>query len=207
MANCCHGRTAKSEDALGYLADSDGLNRLVEDLRELTGWIKKEIPGQPVFLLGHSLGATLAQVYISRYGEKLQGAILSGTTARQRFLLPFGTAAAKMEMTFRGRQERSPLMTALSFGAFNRPFRPNRTEFDWLSRDTAEVDKYERWQRRRLSMKPGLTCFWQINGRNEVDFNEWMRLDLRYIDNWSLALDAKILLKTIPVVFSRRGAV
>ena len=71
----------------------------------------------------------------------------------------------------------------------------------------AEVDKYERWQRRRLSMKPGLTCFWQINGRNEVDFNEWMRLDLRYIDNWSLALDAKILLKTIPVVFSRRGAV
>jgi exopolysaccharide biosynthesis polyprenyl glycosylphosphotransferase len=70
-----------------------------------------------------------------------------------------------------------------------------------------EVARYERWQRRRLSMKPGLTCFWQINGRNAVDFGEWMRLDLRYIDNWSLALDLKILLATIPVVFSRRGAV
>ncbi len=70
----------------------------------------------------------------------------------------------------------------------------------------AEVAKYERWQRRRLSMKPGLTCFWQIGGRNEIDFDEWMELDLRYIDNWSLKLDLLILLKTIPVVLSAKGA-
>ena len=49
--------------------------------------------------------------------------------------------------------------------------------------------KYEPWQRRRLSMKPGLTCLWQISGRNEVTFEDWMRLDLEYIDNWSLWLD------------------
>lgn len=69
-----------------------------------------------------------------------------------------------------------------------------------------EVEKYERWQRRRLSMKPGLTCFWQIAGRNEVRFDQWMELDLKYIDNWSLKLDLIILLKTIPVVLSEKGA-
>jgi exopolysaccharide biosynthesis polyprenyl glycosylphosphotransferase len=69
-----------------------------------------------------------------------------------------------------------------------------------------EVEKYKDWQRRRLSMKPGLTCLWQISGRSELDFDEWMKLDLEYIDNWSLSLDIKILLKTIPVVLSARGA-
>jgi exopolysaccharide biosynthesis polyprenyl glycosylphosphotransferase len=69
-----------------------------------------------------------------------------------------------------------------------------------------EIENYERWQRRRLSMKPGITCFWQIAGRNKVDFDEWMRLDLQYIDNWSFGLDLKILLKTIPAVFLARGA-
>lgn len=69
-----------------------------------------------------------------------------------------------------------------------------------------EVVKYEDWQRRRLSMKPGLTCLWQIKGRSELDFDEWMKLDLEYIDTWSLSLDVKILLRTIPAVLSTRGA-
>ena len=60
----------------------------------------------------------------------------------------------------------------------------------------SEVEKYENWQRRRLSMKSGITCLWQISGRNEIGFDEWMRLDLEYIDKWSLALDIAILLKT-----------
>jgi len=69
-----------------------------------------------------------------------------------------------------------------------------------------EVAKYQRWQRRRLAMKPGLTCLWQISGRNEIDFDRWMELDLEYIDSWTPSLDLKILLKTIPVVLSGRGA-
>jgi exopolysaccharide biosynthesis polyprenyl glycosylphosphotransferase len=69
-----------------------------------------------------------------------------------------------------------------------------------------EVALYERWQRRRLSMKPGMTCLWQISGRNEVSFEDWMKLDLTYIDNWSLLLDLKILLKTVPAVLLGRGA-
>jgi exopolysaccharide biosynthesis polyprenyl glycosylphosphotransferase len=69
-----------------------------------------------------------------------------------------------------------------------------------------EVRQYEPWQRRRLSMKPGLTCLWQVSGRNELTFEEWMRLDLEYIDNWSLWLDVKIAFKTIPAVLLGRGA-
>jgi len=69
-----------------------------------------------------------------------------------------------------------------------------------------EVEKYQIWQRRRLSMKPGLTCLWQANGRNNVDFEKWMKMDLEYIDNWSLTLDLKILLKTVPAVIFSVGA-
>lgn len=69
-----------------------------------------------------------------------------------------------------------------------------------------EVRQYEPWQRRRLSMPPGLTCLWQISGRSDLTFDEWMRLDLEYIDNWSLWLDLKIALRTIPAVLFRRGA-
>lgn len=70
----------------------------------------------------------------------------------------------------------------------------------------AEVDKYDLWQRRRLSLKPGMTCLWQTAScRNDVCFEDWMKLDLEYIDNWSLKLDLVILLKTIRVVLSGQG--
>ncbi len=68
-----------------------------------------------------------------------------------------------------------------------------------------EVEQYEPWQRRRLAVRPGITCLWQINGRNKIDFVEWMKLDLKYIDNWSLARDALILIKTIPTVLRGNG--
>ncbi len=71
----------------------------------------------------------------------------------------------------------------------------------------SEINQYDNWHRRKLSMRPGITCLWQISGRNNItDFDEWMRLDLEYIDNWSLWLDSKILLKTMPVVFFGIGA-
>lgn len=69
-----------------------------------------------------------------------------------------------------------------------------------------EVLRYERWQRRRLRMRPGLTCLWALNGRDLVDFDTWMRMDMQYIDNWSLTLDMKILLRTVPQVLTGKGA-
>jgi lipopolysaccharide/colanic/teichoic acid biosynthesis glycosyltransferase len=69
-----------------------------------------------------------------------------------------------------------------------------------------EVAQYETFERRRLSMRPGITCWWQVNGRNNVGFDEWVRMDLEYIDSWSLANDFRILLKTLPAVLRGTGA-
>ncbi|AEJ40725.1 exopolysaccharide biosynthesis polyprenyl glycosylphosphotransferase [Sulfobacillus acidophilus TPY] len=70
----------------------------------------------------------------------------------------------------------------------------------------SEVKLYGEDYRKRLSVRPGITCLWQISGRNEIDFQDWMRLDMEYIEHWSLALDLKILAKTIPAVLQQRGA-
>ncbi len=69
----------------------------------------------------------------------------------------------------------------------------------------SEVEKYERWQKRRLTVKPGITCTWQVSGRNNVSFNEWVNLDLEYIDNWSFSRDVVLIIKTIKVVFTGTG--
>ena len=69
-----------------------------------------------------------------------------------------------------------------------------------------EVQHYTIKQRRRLSVKPGITCLWQISGRSDIDFQRWMELDLEYIDNWSFWLDIQIIIKTIPAVLMGRGA-
>jgi exopolysaccharide biosynthesis polyprenyl glycosylphosphotransferase len=69
-----------------------------------------------------------------------------------------------------------------------------------------EVEKYEGWQREKLSVLPGITCLWQISGRNHIGFTEWMRLDIEYIRRQSFGLDVKILARTLPAVLSRKGA-
>lgn len=69
-----------------------------------------------------------------------------------------------------------------------------------------EVEKYEPWQRRRFSMKPGITCLWQVSGRNNIGHEDWMKLDLKYVDTWSIWLDLKILIKTVPAVLFGTGA-
>jgi lipopolysaccharide/colanic/teichoic acid biosynthesis glycosyltransferase len=70
----------------------------------------------------------------------------------------------------------------------------------------AEQEQIVGWHRRRLSMKPGMTGLWQVSGRSNVDFDQWMKLDLQYVDTWSLREDARILLKTVPVLLHRKGA-
>ena len=69
-----------------------------------------------------------------------------------------------------------------------------------------EVTHYDPSDRRRLSMRPGITCIWQVSGRNLIGFDEWVKLDLEYIDNWSLTLDIVLLLQTVPAALSGRGA-
>lgn len=70
----------------------------------------------------------------------------------------------------------------------------------------SEVAQYEAWQRRRLSVRPGITCVWQVSGRNEIGFEQWMYLDMQYIDNWSISQDFQLIFKTVPVVLFGKGA-
>jgi alpha-beta hydrolase superfamily lysophospholipase len=136
-----HGKTAGSVENVGYCGE-DGFNWMVEDLYELNNIIKSENKGLPVILLGHSMGSFLSQSYIEKYGDTIDGVILSGTAGKQGFLTAMGEKIAKKEVKKVGAKTKSEKMNNLSFGSYNNSFKPTRTDFDWLSRDEKEVDKY-----------------------------------------------------------------
>jgi alpha-beta hydrolase superfamily lysophospholipase len=137
-----HGKTAGSLELVGYFADEDGWEKVVRDLHTLTSILKMEMPGKPVFLFGHSMGSFLARHYAMLYGSEISGLVLSGTGGDPGLLGKIGRLIAKMDAKLHGRKAKSDIMNKLSFGSFNNAFKPNRTEYDWLSRDNAEVDKY-----------------------------------------------------------------
>lgn len=136
-----HGKTAKEVDKLGDLGEN-GFDAMVDNMHQLTEIIEKENPKLPIFLLGHSMGSFLTQRYICLYGKKLKGAILSGTNGSIGVMADVGRIIARREIKRIGRSEKSERLDKLSFGGYNRAFKPNRTKFDWLSRDEKEVDKY-----------------------------------------------------------------
>lgn len=137
-----HGETSKHDEERGYIADSEGFDMLVENVKELTDIIKKENNGLPLILFGHSMGSFVSQRYIELYGKELDGVILSGTNGRPDNITKLGILISKAEMIIRGRKAKSKLMDKLSFGDFNKNFKPNRTNYDWLCSVDEEVDKY-----------------------------------------------------------------
>ncbi len=137
-----HGQTAKDLAKKGQLGPG-GWESVVKDLKQLTDIIKKENPGLPVFLLGHSWGSFLSQAYIQQWGNELKGAILSGTNGHMpKLLLVLGKMLAKGDMKKKGPDAPGDKMDKMSFGKYNKMFEPAKTKFDWLSRDAAEVKKY-----------------------------------------------------------------
>jgi alpha-beta hydrolase superfamily lysophospholipase len=137
-----HGKTAGSQDAVGYFADEKGWEKVMEDMHTLTGIIKKECPNKPFFLFGHSMGSLLSRHYSMHYADELSGLVLSGTAGDPGAMGKIGLFIAIIDAKIHGKKAKSELMNKLSFGAFNGVFKPNRTDYDWLSRDNAEVDKY-----------------------------------------------------------------
>jgi alpha-beta hydrolase superfamily lysophospholipase len=137
-----HGKTAGSLDRVGYFADEMGWEKVVVDMHTLTGIIKKECPKKPFFLFGHSMGSFLSRYYSMHYADELSGLLLSGTAGDPGIMGKIGLFIAKMDAKIHGKKAKSNIMNKLSFGAFNDAFKPNRTNYDWLSRDNAEVDKY-----------------------------------------------------------------
>ena len=137
-----HGRTVKSSDDLGFFADRDGWRKCVDDLWQLNRHIATLHPGLPIVLLGHSMGSTLAEQFMGNHGDALAGVVLSGANGKPSLLAKIGGAITRAERARLGARGKSKLVQSLTFDAFNKKFAPARTEFDWLSRDPAEVDKY-----------------------------------------------------------------
>ncbi|PBJ00997.1 Phospholipase YtpA [Pseudomonas ogarae] len=136
-----HGKTGE-EAILGHFADEDGWLKVVGDLASLNHHIVQQYPDTPILLLGHSMGSYIAQGYLLHHSASLHGAILSGSNFQPVTLYRSARLIARFERWRQGATGRSALIEWLSFGSFNKKFKPTRTPFDWLSRDPAEVDKY-----------------------------------------------------------------
>lgn len=136
-----HGRTAQ-HGVQGHYADQDGWNKVVGDLASLNTHIQQQHPQTPLFLLGHSMGSYIGQAYLVQHSADVQGAILSGSNYQPVALYRVARLIAQCERFRQGATGRSALLEFLSFGSFNKAFKPTRTDFDWLSRDPAEVDRY-----------------------------------------------------------------
>jgi alpha-beta hydrolase superfamily lysophospholipase len=137
-----HGRTARSSAELGFFAERDGWNHCVADLWQLHQRIAAELPGAPIIAMGHSLGSFMIQQFLSEHGNAVAGAVLSATNGKPPAIAPLALVLAHAERLRLGRHGTSKILQYLFIGALNKSFEPARTPFDWLSRDTAEVDKY-----------------------------------------------------------------
>ena len=134
-----HGRSVENGGTLGYFADSDGWNHVMRDALTLKN---KVADGKtPFFLYGHSMGSFMSRTIAGKQGNDFAGFIWSGT-AGPNPALAVAIPLAKAQIKKNGARAESPLLNSLSFGAFNGHFKPNRTEFDWLSRDEQHVDLY-----------------------------------------------------------------
>ena len=136
-----HGEDAR-EDELGFFGRKDGWDHLVEDVHAAHEMLLKRFPGQRFAILGHSMGSFVTREYLLRYGGDLTAAVICGTGWFPGPLCSVARAAAALCGAFGGWQKPAPLVDRLMSKDNNKAFAPARTPFDWLSRDTVEVDKY-----------------------------------------------------------------
>lgn len=132
-----------SSDQRGHYADEDGWQRVIDDLALAVQQVRSEHPDLPLSLFGHSMGSFIAQAYVQQYGNDIDSLMLCATNRIDRVKLGPYLGLVTLIKRVRGKRHRSPLIDRLSFDAFNKEFAPNRTDHDWLSRDTAQVDRYE----------------------------------------------------------------
>jgi alpha-beta hydrolase superfamily lysophospholipase len=136
-----HGPKAAAGD-LGHFADAGGWSKVVGDLWTLNRRIAEEQLGTPVVFLGHSLGSFLGRGFIAQHSDALAGAALSGSSGKPPAIATLGRLIARAERLRLSKRGKSRLIFQMWFGDFNKPFKPARTEFDWLSRDESQVDAY-----------------------------------------------------------------
>ncbi|MEP3247181.1 MAG: alpha/beta hydrolase [Sneathiella sp.] len=137
-----HGLSIPDGAVPGHMADENGWEKAVDDLRLINQSLTVKHPAKAIILIGHSMGSFMAQDYLARYGATIAAMALSATNGPPGTLGKLAQLVSRIEKLRNGNEGHSTLLANMSFKAFNKEFAPNRTEFDWLSRDHAEVDKY-----------------------------------------------------------------
>ncbi len=137
-----HGKTANNIENLGFFAEKNGWNTVLNDIVLLTDKIKYKFPQLPIYLLGHSMGSFFARAYITKYANKINGVIISGTSGQRGLLIKLGKLIALTQGAIKGKHAKSKLLYTMSFKDYNKHFKPTKTEYDWLSRDEQIVNKY-----------------------------------------------------------------
>ena len=136
-----HGKTV-DDGKYGYFSPRGGWDLVARDIRRLRELQGEKYPGVPYVMLGHSMGSFLTRTYLIRWPDTVDGAVLSGTGQEPAPLVALGKALAGGLCLLRGGDYVSPMINAMSLGAYNKKFAPNRTGADWISRDEAVVDVY-----------------------------------------------------------------
>lgn len=137
-----HGQSVSGPDEWGHFSVKNGGRTLVEDLHTLTLKLRRQVPGIPLFLMGHSMGSFVARRYMMTYGRDIDGAIVMGTGNQPTYQLLAGQMLTALLTRLYGEGYRSPLMARLLFSRSNRRIPQPRTENDWLTKDTGIVDRY-----------------------------------------------------------------
>lgn len=137
-----HGKSTKSKELLGLYDGDNYFDEVVEDMHELSKIIKKEHPKEKIILFGHSMGSFLSRDYVTKYGDDVKLLILSGTASFMKTLGTLGLATANLIKFFKGKKKPNNLLKTMSFKEFNKNFKPNRTNVDWVSSDEKEVDLF-----------------------------------------------------------------
>lgn len=140
-----HGKTAGSTDKVGFVSHENGWKIMVNDFLKMKKEAKKQYPDVPLFAIGHSMGTFILRDIVltgNNASSDLKGIILSGTGCGLGLMGQIGKLIFKSEISKKGASGKSQLLHNMSFGKYNKSFRPNRTEFDWLSTNNENVDKY-----------------------------------------------------------------
>lgn len=151
-----HGKSVENEQGWGYFTKKNPSKKTVEDMYHLTRILKKHYPNKPYILLGHSMGSFMARRYAMTYGKGLNGLILVGTGNQARGSVLFGLGLVRLIGIFLGEKYRSKKVYKIVFGAYQKGCSSARTEYDWLSRNEGNVDRYRK--------DPACTFLFTLNG-------------------------------------------
>ncbi|WP_225986190.1 alpha/beta fold hydrolase [Psychrobacillus glaciei] len=137
-----HGRTFEKNGHQGYFAESNGFERITEDVREVLLKVREDMIGVPLILFGHSMGSFIARRYMQKYSDSLSKVIICGTSYSPGVLGDVGSMLGKIATRFQTPTTESKLLNTITFGGFNKQINEPHSPFDWLNTDKMEVKKY-----------------------------------------------------------------